>query len=483
MRPKHAAAAALRAPYSTRVRGPGGEVLLSFAPVTALIAQVVLLAALAATAALSGAGIKRAGWVVVITCAVVTNTALGRGLSHYRVDRLRPADWVTLTRAMLAVGVAALVADSFGESAPTAVLVSLAALALVLDAVDGWVARRTRTVARLGAQFDAEADAFLILVLSVYVARSVGAWVLAIGAARYAFLVAGWLLPWMREPLPARYWRKFVAATQGIVLTVAAAGVLPRAVTNAALVVALALLAESFGRDVSWLWSNRHGAHFAVAVDTGPGPGPADATRTGPGPAGATPSGPGRRRVRRSIAGVLTILAALLVWVALVAPDQPQYLHLSGFLRLPLELLGVIALALVLPRTPRRIMAVTAGLLLTLVVVLKIINYGIFKTFDRPFDPLSDTAQLGTGIETLRSILGPTETRLIVVAVPVGVVVLAVFLVLSMLRLTRVAADNNRWALRADHRNRRRLGAVLGVRRAAHLPHADRLDYFRRPHG
>ena len=73
-----------------------------------------------------------------------------------------------------------------------------------------------------------EVDAFLILVLSVYVARSVGPWVLAIGVARYAFVVAGWLLPWLREPLPPRYWRKVVAAIQGIVLTVAAADVLPR---------------------------------------------------------------------------------------------------------------------------------------------------------------------------------------------------------------------------------------------------------------
>ena len=145
---------------------------------------------------------------------------------------------------------------------------SLAALALVLDAVDGWVARRTRTTATLGARFDGEVDAFLILVLSVYVARSAGAWVLAIGAARYAFLAAGWLLPWMRAPLPPRYWRKVVAATQGIVLTVAAAGVLPPAVTAGALVVALVLLAESFGRDVWWLRSNRHGTQLA-AVATG----------------------------------------------------------------------------------------------------------------------------------------------------------------------------------------------------------------------
>ena len=156
---------------------------------------------------------------------MITNAALARGLSRHGADRLTPADWVTLTRATLAVGVAALVADSFGQPAPVALLVSLAAFALALDAVDGWVARRTRTAATLGAHFDGEVDAFLILVLSVYVARSAGAWVLAIGAARYAFLAAGWPLPWMRAPLPPRYWRKVVAAMQGIVLTIAAAHV------------------------------------------------------------------------------------------------------------------------------------------------------------------------------------------------------------------------------------------------------------------
>ena len=102
-----------------------------------------------------------------------------------------------------------------------------------------------------------EVDAFLILVLSVYVARSAGAWVLAIGAARYAFGAAGWLLPWLRGSVPPRYWRKVVAATQGIVLTFAAADVLPHWLTVGALAVSLALLAESFGREVWWLWRHR----------------------------------------------------------------------------------------------------------------------------------------------------------------------------------------------------------------------------------
>ena len=242
---------------------------------------------------------------------------------------------------------------------------------------------------------------------------------------------------------------------QGIVLTIAAAQILPPAVTRALLVIALASLAESFGRDVWWLWNHRPGTQFAVTVDTDPGTGLTDPALPGTGPADGTPPDPGHGpahghgRARQSVAIVFTVLAAVLVWAALVAPDQPQYLKLTGFLRLPLELLVLIALALVLPRTPRRIVAVIAGLALTLVVVLKVINYEVFTLYNRPYDPLGDTSQLGNGIETLRSLVGGTETKLIEVGAVVGTVVLAVLLTLAMLRLTRVAAENRRWALRA----------------------------------
>jgi phosphatidylglycerophosphate synthase len=417
-------------------------------PVPALIAQLLLLAALAWALGNSGVGLGPAGWVVGAACGVLTNVALAGGLSRYRADRFGPADWVTLARATLAVGVAALVADSFDRPARVTVLVSLTVLALALDAVDGWVARRTTTTGALGSHFDAEVDAFLILVLSVYVARSAGAWVLAIGAARYAFLLAGWPLPWLREPLPARHWRKVVAATQGIVLAIAAADVLPPALTQAALVVALALLAESFGRDVWWLWSRQHATHPRMPAVADPS---SDLVVTTP----ATP-GDGSGRARKNAAVVLTVLAALLVWAVLVAPEQPKYLTLSAFLRIPVEGLVLIAVALVLPVLPRRVLAVIAGLALTLVVVLKVLNYGFFTTFNRPFDPIGDTGSVGIGVTTLRELFGRTEADLIIVGIGAGVVVLAVLLTLAMLRLTKVAADNRRAALRV-------IGAVGAV--------------------
>ncbi|MBA2774918.1 MAG: CDP-alcohol phosphatidyltransferase family protein, partial [Nocardioidaceae bacterium] len=167
-------------------------------------------------------GLSGFGWVVGAACAAGTNVGLARALARRRQHRLGAADWVTLTRSVLVGGVAALAAESLSQPVPVATLVTLSASALALDAVDGWVARRTRTQSTLGARFDMEVDALLILVLSVYVAQTTGWWVLALGGAHYLFLAAGRVLPWLRESLPERYWCKVVAAVQGIVLTVVA---------------------------------------------------------------------------------------------------------------------------------------------------------------------------------------------------------------------------------------------------------------------
>jgi len=435
---------------------------------TALVAQAVLIAGLVAAAGLDGNGLGPAGWATGLACAGAMSLALARWRARWGSDRLGPADWVTLTRAALTVGVAALVADAFTESVAVTLLVPLASIALVLDAVDGQVARRTHTASTLGGRMDGEVDAFLILVLSVYVAGSVGAWVLAIGAARYVFLAAGSVLPWLRAPLPARQWRKVVCATQGIVLTFAAAEVLPLALTQAALGFALVLLAESFGRDVWWLWSHRR--EEAARSHDGVDPGGGDGRPAVP--------GLGWARARAVVAVLLTALSIAIVWAALVAPDQPDNFGSTAFLRVPIEGLVLIALALALPVTARRILAVLAGLALALVVVLKVVNYLVFSLFDRPFQPLGDIGQIGNALETLRLTDGVSQARLIEIGAVVGVVAAVFLLPLATLRLTRVAADNRNAALRAVAG----LGAVwavcavLGAQLASHTPIASAIS-------
>ncbi len=220
-------------------------------------------------AVLAVAGMGPLGLLAAAGNAAGVLVLLDRALRHAGRDALGPADRVTLARALLGAGVTGLVVDGLlpGSSGPPAVagLVAVAAVALALDAVDGQVARRTGTVSAVGARFDMEVDAWLIMVLSVSVAADLGAWVLAIGLMRYAFVVAGWAVPWLHGTLTPAPGAKAIAALQGVVLVTAASGLAGPVVATVIVAVALALLCFSFGRDVVRLHRKRS------AVDTSAG--------------------------------------------------------------------------------------------------------------------------------------------------------------------------------------------------------------------
>jgi len=201
---------------------------------------------------ISGA-VSAAGWAAGAAYLVASTALVVIALVRSGAPRFGPANAVTAARSLLIAGVTALVVTSFSQAVPPLLLVAVAAPALALDAVDGWIARRTRTESAVGARYDMETDAYLLLVLSAADVPLVGGWVLAIGLMRYAFVAAGWLLPWMRAPLPFRYWRKVVAAACGVALLLVASRLLPTPIDALVGAVALGLLVESFGRDVVWL--------------------------------------------------------------------------------------------------------------------------------------------------------------------------------------------------------------------------------------
>jgi phosphatidylglycerophosphate synthase len=232
----------------------------AYRPRTVAAALAIELALLAALWAMVRLG--SVGWLAGTTCALVTCLLLTRGLRRTRVRLMGPADRVTLARALVVCGVTALVADR----SPHPVLVAtMAGVALLLDGVDGQVARRTGTASAFGARFDMEVDAFLILVLSVHDSMSLGPWVLAIGLMRYGFVATSVPYPWLKVPLPPSQARKIVAAVQGVALT--AAVVLPHPEAPAATAAALVALTWSFARDIRWLARK---AHAGRGADTQP---------------------------------------------------------------------------------------------------------------------------------------------------------------------------------------------------------------------
>jgi len=228
-------------------------------PAAGLAVQFVLLGVLAGTA-----GLTAAGWVAGAAYGIVLCGLLAVGLRRSGATALGAANLVTLGRALMVGGVTAMVVSSVQQPVHQATLVTLVGAALALDGVDGQVARRTGSTTRLGARFDMEVDAFLILVLSVFIAGSFGWWTVAIGAFRYVFVAASWAAPWLTAALPPKFSRKVVAAVQGVVLVVATAHLLPYPLALAAVVAALASLTWSFARDIGWLWRTEQARRAAL---------------------------------------------------------------------------------------------------------------------------------------------------------------------------------------------------------------------------
>ena len=396
------------APPTIRLAGEVALPTIRLASILGLLATAALLGVVAVTA-----GLAVAGWIAGLATGSAATALLATARMRSDQPAILPADWVTLTRTLVIAGVAGLVADSFGRPVSITALVTLSSVALALDAVDGQVARRTGTATPLGARIDGEVDAFLILLLSIAVSRDYGGWVLVIGAARYALLLAGWLVPWLAAPLPPRYWRKVVAAVQGIVLTVAASGVVGRRTGMIAVAAALLLLAESFGRDVIWLY------------------------RTGAGP-----------RLRRALRLAIMVVSVVIVWAVLVAPDRVYQFTPAALVRIPVEGLALVAVALVLPAWPRRIVAAVAGLLFGLLFFLKILNMAFYAEIDRAFNPVLDWGDISPAISVVRATIGATKTDIAIVVVWLGLILVIGAITASAIHVTTVAARHRRAAAR-----------------------------------
>jgi phosphatidylglycerophosphate synthase len=377
-------------------------------PVIGLAMQAVLLAVLGSTVGLTGAGI-----VLAAATALATAGALALGLQRARPAAFGAANLVTLARAGLVVGVAGLLPAP--DDAARWALVALASVALLLDLVDGRVARATGGVTALGARFDMETDALLIGLLSVEVVLRYGgsaSWVLLIGAARYLLWLAERTAPWLRAATPPRSWAKVVAAIQGVLLTLACARLLPTGLTLILLAVGLVLLVESFGWQLRWRWRHR--------AETGGAP-----------------------------ALTATLLAGALVWIALVLPDRTTDLSVLGLLRVPVEAAVLLALVVVLPRRAGGALALIAGLLLAVVVLLKVLDAGFYTVFDRPFDLLNDWYYLGPGFGVLVDSVGRRDAIVTAIEAAVLVVVTGTVLPLCLLRLARAARRTGRARRRA----------------------------------
>lgn len=146
---------------------------------TSLHATLCMVAGGASVAMWTPWPLAAVGGVSLLVLVVTQKPALPR------LGGLGVANAITLARLALLI-----VASAVLPTAPAFAIV------LVLDAVDGAVARRLGESSDLGAQLDMETDALFVAVLSVTsLVAGAPLWVLAFGALRYALVLARVVFP------------------------------------------------------------------------------------------------------------------------------------------------------------------------------------------------------------------------------------------------------------------------------------------------
>jgi len=182
---------------------------------------------------------------------------------HAPHTRFGAANRLTLLRLALIALLGALFGEAPAEPHALAWgVVLLATLTAVLDTFDGPLARAAGMASPFGARFDMESDALLVLVLSVlvYSFDKAGAWVLAAGLMRYAFVAAASMWPWLAAPLAPALRRKTVCVVQITSLIVCLGPIIARPWSTAIAAASLALLAGSFIADIVALWRQQQRA-------------------------------------------------------------------------------------------------------------------------------------------------------------------------------------------------------------------------------
>lgn len=140
----------------------------------------------------------------------------------------------------------------------TNVLAFIFFISLILDAIDGFLARFLNQVSDFGKKFDLEIDTFLLflLTLSLYKNFNVDLYVFLIPLFRYVFFILQFRFEWLNSSLPESFRRKFICSGVSILLICCHLSDLNKSLIMAAIISSILLITFSFLKDIIWLYMN-----------------------------------------------------------------------------------------------------------------------------------------------------------------------------------------------------------------------------------
>lgn len=203
--------------------------------------------------------------LIAIAAYVFSSALVLANLKTHPYAHFGAANAITTIRAGISclIGGALFEAEWLIESRVILALLGIAAVALCLDGIDGYLARRSRMNSEFGARYDMEVDAALILCLSIlaFLLGKVGWWVMIIGGMRYVFVAAQSLDGRLRGALMPSLRRQTICVLQIVSLGIILLPAIQPSIATAIAALSLAALGYSFGCDVVHLF--RHASTFS----------------------------------------------------------------------------------------------------------------------------------------------------------------------------------------------------------------------------
>ncbi len=229
------------------------------------IFHLALIGCILVLAILSALSMAVLGWRGAVTAlagyALMTLFIMLGLVRHAHPSRFGLANTITLTRAGLTALLFGFAGEWFFGGLPAFspglrwALAGVASLILVLDGLDGRVARRNGMASPFGARFDMEADTlFMLAVYVLAVAGSaVDAWIMACGSVRYAFVVTGLFITRLNAPFRPTLRGKAIYVAQAAAPIIALMPICPSFLACLLCAAAFLLVLYSFAVDSLWL--------------------------------------------------------------------------------------------------------------------------------------------------------------------------------------------------------------------------------------
>lgn len=243
---------------SSRSRKPAKTATTLFVASGLLVVTLIALSALTPVIGIQSVSASLLVWVVMML-VIWHFSEYHRPSNQY--SNFGSANAVTTARAVSTAVIAGFIpiATQIPSTAWMWTIALTATVTLCLDGLDGYLARKNQSCSVFGARFDMETDAFLALVITVFLWQSdrTGIWVLGLGLMRYVFVVASYPYAWLQADLYPSMRRKTVCVVQVGALCLMLCPWLSSVQATVVGLMALTCLSYSFAIDILWLFRRK----------------------------------------------------------------------------------------------------------------------------------------------------------------------------------------------------------------------------------